>query len=217
LNNGTHGREFLSVNIEGQPIVDWAKVISKPMKTLLAGMAGALVLSFTTPANPENMNTAASFHDFKVRDIQGKTFDFATLKGKRVLIVNTASECGYTPQYKQLEELYKTYGGEKFTVIGFPANNFGGQEPGSDAEIKTFCSQNYGVTFPMMSKSSVKGSDINPVYAWLTRKEANGVMDADVKWNFHKFLVDENGNVIKSLNSGVSPLSEEVIAFAKGK
>ena len=163
------------------------------------------------------MEKPSDFYAFSVKDIQGKSFNFSSLKGKRVLIVNTASECGYTPQYKQLEELYKTYGGAKFTVIGFPANNFGGQEPGSDADIKAFCTQNYGVTFPMMSKSSVKGKDINEVYAWLTSKEKNGSLDAEVKWNFHKFLVDENGNVVKSLGSGVSPLDDQITSFAKGK
>jgi glutathione peroxidase len=157
-----------------------------------------------------------SFYDFKVKDIEGKEFDFASLKGKRVLIVNTASECGYTPQYKQLQELYESYGGETFTIIGFPANNFGGQEPGSDNEIASFCEKNYGVTFPMMSKISVKGNDEHPLYQWLTNKEMNGVGNGNVRWNFHKFLIDENGKWVKELSSGVSPLDEDVIAFAQG-
>jgi len=132
------------------------------------------------------------------------------------LIVNTASECGYTPQYKQLEELYKQYGGDTFTIIGFPANNFGGQEPGSDEQIAAFCEKNYGVTFPMMSKISVKGNDEHPLYKWLTSKELNGVSNGEVKWNFHKFLIDENGKWYAELSSKVSPLNEEIIAFASG-
>jgi glutathione peroxidase len=177
----------------------------------------------TTPAsieialNETKTETAMSFYDFKTETLGGEAFDFSTLKGKRVLIVNTASQCGYTPQYKQLQELYDTYGGEKFTIIGFPANNFGGQEPGSDAEIATFCEKNYGVTFPMMSKISVKGADENPIYKWLTQKDLNGVSDGNVKWNFHKFLIDENGNWVKELSSSVSPLDDVVTSFAQGK
>lgn len=163
--------------------------------------------------NSEKMN----FYDFKVTAIDGSTFDFATLKGKRVLIVNTASECGYTPQYKQLQELYEKYGGEKFTIIGFPANNFGGQEPGSNTEIAAFCEKNYGVTFPMMSKISVKGNDAHIVYEWLTQKEMNGVSDGNVRWNFHKFLIDENGKWINEFSSSVSPLDDEITSFAQGK
>ena len=131
------------------------------------------------------METAAlkSFHDFSVTDIDGNPFDLSSLKGKKVLVVNTASECGLTPQYAQLQELFEAKGGDGFTIVGFPANNFGGQEPGSDAQIQTFCSKNYGVTFPMMSKISVKGDDIHPLYAWLTSKAENGVEDSKVKWN----------------------------------
>ncbi len=166
----------------------------------------------TNNKNTQEMN----FYDFKVTAIDGSSFDFSVLKGKRVLIVNTASACGYTPQYKQLQELYTTYGGEKFTIIGFPANNFGGQEPGSDQEIATFCEKNYGVTFPMMSKISVKGNDEHELYKWLTQKERNGVSDANVRWNFHKFLIDENGHWIKELSSSVSPLDDVVTSFAQG-
>jgi glutathione peroxidase len=173
------------------------------------------VVAEQTNINPKN--NSMSFYDFKVKDIEGKEFDFAALKSQRVLIVNTASECGYTPQYKQLQELYENYGGEKFTIIGFPANNFGGQEPGTDTEIASFCEKNYGVTFPMMSKISVKGNDEHPLYKWLTNKDMNGVGNGNVKWNFHKFLIDENGKWVKELSSGVSPLDESVIAFAQGK
>lgn len=173
------------------------------------------IVAEQTTSNPKT--SSMSFYDFTVKDIDGKEFDFAALKGKRVLIVNTASECGYTPQYKQLQELYENYGGDDFTIIGFPANNFGGQEPGTDKEIASFCQKNYGVTFPMMSKISVKGNDEHPLYQWLTSKEMNGVGNGSVKWNFHKFLIDENGNWVKELSSGVSPLDDSVTAFAQGK
>lgn len=125
------------------------------------------------------------------------------------MIVNTASECGYTPQYKELEELYEKYK-EKLVIVGFPANNFGEQEPGSNAEIKTFCTKNYGVTFPMAAKISVKGEDMAPIYQWLTHKNLNGVLDAEVKWNFNKFLLDENGKMISYFPSKVTPMSAEI-------
>ena len=167
--------------------------------------------------NETKTETAMSFYDFKTETLEGQPFDFSTLKGKRVLVVNTASQCGYTPQYKQLEELFEAYGGDKFTIIGFPANNFGGQEPGSNSEIAAFCEKNYGVTFPMMNKISVKGADTDPIYNWLTTKDLNGVSDANVKWNFHKFLIDENGKWIKELSSSVSPLDDVVVTFAQGQ
>lgn len=157
-----------------------------------------------------------TLHDFKVTDINGKEFDMASLKGKKVLIVNTASECGYTPQYEQLEAIYKQYGGAKFEIIGFPANNFGGQEPGSDSTIAEFCKKNYGVTFKMMSKISVVGEDQHPIYQWLTQKEENGVEDAEVKWNFHKFLIDENGKYVRSVGTKVKPDDESVVSWIKG-
>lgn len=175
------------------------------MRTLLtlAAMTVALAASAQTK----------SFYDFKVKTLDGAEFDFASLKGKKVMIVNTASKCGYTPQYTNLEKLYKEKGGKDFVIIGFPANNFAGQEPGSDKEIAEFCQKNYGVSFPMMSKVSVKGADQAAVYQWLTKKEMNGVSDAKVSWNFHKFLIDENGNWVKSLTSNVDPLSPEVMSW----
>jgi glutathione peroxidase len=157
-----------------------------------------------------------TLHDFKVTAIDGKEFDMASLKGKKVMIVNTASECGFTPQYADLQKLYETYGGEKFTIIAFPANNFGGQEPGSNEEIASFCRKNYGVTFPVMSKISVKGDDEHPLYQWLTTKELNGVSDNEVKWNFTKFLIDENGKLVKMLSYKEDPMSETVINWIKG-
>ncbi|MBW6459776.1 MAG: glutathione peroxidase [Bacteroidales bacterium] len=157
-----------------------------------------------------------TFHDFTVEDIDGKEFALSQLKGKKVLVVNTASKCGFTPQYEDLEKLYQTYGGDDFTVIGFPANNFKNQEPGSNAEIKEFCTTRFGVTFPMMSKISVKDSDIHPLYQWLTNKSENGVMDADVKWNFHKFMIDENGKLIYNAPPSEKPLGDKIVNWIKG-
>lgn len=158
-----------------------------------------------------------TFHDFKARTIDGEELDMSVFKGKKILVVNTASECGYTPQYKDLEKLYEAYGAEKFTIIGFPANDFGSQEPGSNKEIKEFCKKNYGVTFQMMEKITVKGKNIHPVYDWLTKKELNGVSDANVKWNFNKFLIDENGKWVEHCGSGEDPMGEKITGWIKGK
>lgn len=158
-----------------------------------------------------------SFYDFKVTDIDGNPFDLVTLIGKKVLVVNTASKCGYTPQYTQLEELYKKYGGDKFAIIAFPENNFLYQEPGSNAEIKLFCTTKYGVTFPVMAKISVKGKNIDPLYQWLTTKEENGVMDAPVKWNFQKFMIDENGKLVDMAPPKELPNSDRIIKWIEGK
>lgn len=160
---------------------------------------------------------SSGFYDFKVKTLEGETFDFASLKGKKVMIVNTASKCGYTPQYKDLEELYKKEGGDNFVIIGFPANNFANQEPGTATEIREFCTRNYGVSFPMMEKISVKGSDIHPLYQWLTQKSKNGVMDSEVKWNFQKYLIDEKGNLKEVMYSKENPLSEKVTLFLSSK
>lgn len=157
--------------------------------------------------------TPKTFYDFKATTLDGASFDLASLKGKKVMVVNTASKCGLTPQYKDLEALYKQYGDEKFVIIGFPANNFKEQEPGSNKEISEFCTKNYGVTFPMMSKISVVGDDIDPLYKWLTSKEENGVMDAPVQWNFQKFLIDENGKLVDMIPPKDLPTSEKVIKF----
>jgi glutathione peroxidase len=153
------------------------------------------------------------FYGFKVKTLEGETFDFASLKGKKVLIVNTASKCGYTPQYKDLEALYQKYGSENFVIIGFPANNFMNQEPGTSEQIREFCTKNYGVTFPMMDKISVKGKDMHPLYQWLTMKSKNGVMDSEVKWNFQKYLIDEKGNLVDVLYSKDSPASEKITSW----
>jgi glutathione peroxidase len=158
-----------------------------------------------------NAVAQTSFYDLKAKTIDGKDFSFAELKGKKVLIVNTASKCGYTPQYEDLEKLYKTYKDKNFVIIGFPANNFMRQEPGSNSEIKEFCTKNYGVTFQMMEKISVKGDDKNDVYKWLTEKARNGKMDSDVKWNFQKYMIDEKGNLVDFASSGDKPMSDKIV------
>ncbi len=161
--------------------------------------------------------TGKSFHDFTVETITGDKFDLSQLKGKKVLVVNTASKCGFTPQYADLQKLYEQYGGDDFEIIGFPANNFLRQEPGTNAEIKEFCTVNYGVTFPMMAKISVKGKDMHPLYKWLTSKEENGVMDSTVKWNFQKYLIDEEGHLVDVAYSKEKPLSDKIIGWITGE
>lgn len=157
------------------------------------------------------------FYDVKVKTLDGGDFDFSTLKGKKVMVVNTASKCGFTPQYKALEALYEKYGSEDFVIIGFPANNFANQEPGTAEEILQFCRDNYSVTFPMMEKISVKGNDIHPLYKWLTSKAENGVMDSDVKWNFQKYLIDENGKLVDVIYSKEVPDSEKIVSWLTSK
>jgi len=158
-----------------------------------------------------------SFHDFVVKDIDGNDYALSNLKGKKVLVVNTASKCGFTPQYEDLQKLYEKYKSSNFVIIGFPANNFMTQEPGTNSEIKEFCSSKYNVTFPMMSKISVKGDDIHPLYEWLTSKEENGVMDSKVKWNFQKYMIDENGKLIDVAYSRTNPLDEQIVNWIEGK
>lgn len=157
-----------------------------------------------------------SFYDFTVKSITGEDFALSSLKGKKVLVVNVASKCGHTPQYTQLQELYEKYGPDKFVVIGFPANNFLHQEPGTNEEIKEFCELNYGVTFPMMEKISVKGKDIHPLYKWLTEKSENGKENSKVTWNFQKYMIDENGNLIGHVTPKTSPTSKEIIDWIEG-
>jgi len=158
----------------------------------------------------------SGFYEFKVKTLEGGDFDFSSLKGKKVMIVNTASKCGYTPQYKDLEEVYEKYKGN-LVIIGFPANNFANQEPGSATDIRKFCTENYGVTFPMMEKISVKGDDMAPLYKWLTSKDKNGVIDSEVKWNFQKYLIDEKGKLVDVIYSKEKPSSEKVIAWISSK
>ncbi len=167
-------------------------------------------------ASAAGLAQTSGFYDFKVKTLEGADFDFSTLKGKKVMVVNTASKCGFTPQYKDLEELYEKYKDE-LVIIGFPANNFMNQEPGNASEIREFCNQKYGVTFPMMEKISVKGKDMHPLYQWLTEKDKNGVKDSSVKWNFQKYLIDENGKLVDVLYSAEKPGSEKVIAWLTSK
>jgi glutathione peroxidase len=186
------------------------------MKTLIAG----LLLSLTL--------TGGSIYDFKVPGLDGTDIDFSAFKGKKIMIVNTASMCGNTPQYKDLEALYEKYK-DKLVIVGFPANNFGAQEPGSNTEIKEFCTKNYGVTFPMAEKISVRGDDIHPLFKWLNEqsKELAKNVPSDnsrdivwkkflqdpVIWNFTKFLLDEKGNLIAVFHNKVSPMSAEVLKY----
>ena len=166
--------------------------------------------------NKQSMEARKTIHDFTVKDIDGNDFNLASLKGKKVLIVNVASKCGFTPQYEQLEELYEKYQHLNFVIIGFPANNFMRQEPGSNLEIKEFCTLNYGVTFPMMEKISVKGKDQAPLYQWLTKKSENGVIDQKVTWNFQKFMVDEEGRLIDVAMPKESPMSRKILDWITG-
>lgn len=152
----------------------------------------------------------SSFYDFKLKDLDGKEIDFSQYKGKKVLLVNVASKCGYTPQYEALQELYENYG-EKMEILAFPANNFGGQEPGSNEEIKEFCNENYGVTFPVFEKISVKGFDKHPLYRWLSDEKLNGWNNQEPTWNFCKYYVNENGELMKFFPSAVAPLDEEIL------
>jgi glutathione peroxidase len=157
-----------------------------------------------------------SLHSFEVKAIDGSSFKLSQLKGKKVLIVNTASKCGLTPQYEDLQKLYEKYGSGNFAIIGFPANNFMKQEPGTNEEIQEFCSINYGVTFPMMEKISVKGNDMHPLYQWLTTKEMNGVMDSEVKWNFQKYMVDEDGKLVGMAKPKDNPFADEIVNWIEG-
>ena len=158
-----------------------------------------------------------SFFDLSATDINGQLVKMDQYKGQKIMVVNTASKCGFTPQYAELQDLYNTYKDKGFVVIGFPSNDFGGQEPGTEKDIAQFCQKNYGVTFPMMAKVSTKGSEQHAVYNWLASKEQNGVMDTAVKWNFHKYLIDEQGHLVMSLESGVAPNDSRVIDWIEGK
>lgn len=177
----------------------------------------ALVACMSTAAAqaPETTPTM-NFYQLSATDINGRPYPMSALKGHKVMVVNTASECGFTPQYKQLEELYEKYKADGFIIIGFPSNDFGGQEPGDEKQIAAFCEKNYGVTFPLMAKVATKGEGQSPVYAWLTEKKENGVLDSEVKWNFQKYLIDENGHLVKMLPSAVEPLSEPVLHWLDG-
>ena len=159
----------------------------------------------------QNNSMEESLYDFTVKDIYGEDFDFSDLKGKKIMIVNTASKCGLTPQYKGLENLYSKYKNDNFIIIGFPANNFLWQEPGSNEKIATFCEENYGVSFPMMSKISVRGSSMHPIYKFLTDKSKNGVISSSVSWNFQKYLINEDGTIHKVISPRTKPEDQKII------
>jgi glutathione peroxidase len=174
-------------------------------KTLL--ISGLLIMMMVTAI------AQSSFYDFTVKDINGEDYPLSQFKGKKVLVVNTASKCGLTPQYEGLQELYEKYGGDDFMIIGFPANNFAKQEPGTNEEIASFCSINYGVTFPMMSKISVKGDDQHPLYKWLTSKKDNGLEDSKVTWNFQKYMIDEEGKLVGHIPPRTKPDNEKLVSW----
>lgn len=183
--------------------------------------AFALFLFWSCQGQNKQSKTVVSMqkqtiYQFKVKDLSGDDFDFATLKGKKIMIVNTASKCGLTPQYKDLEALYKEYASKGFVIVGFPANNFASQEPGTNEEIATFCQLNYGVTFPMMDKVSVKGADMCAVYQFLTQNSKNGLKDSEVGWNFQKYLLNEKGELEKVISSRTLPTDPEVVNWIKG-
>ena len=160
-----------------------------------------------------NSSDKDTIYLFQVKYIQGNDFDFASLKGKKIMVVNTASKCGLTPQYEKLEALYEKYKDKNFVIVGFPANDFMSQEPGSNEEIESFCKMNYGVSFPMMSKISVKGKDMHPVYHFLTEKDKNGLEDSKVEWNFQKYLIDENGHLEKVISPRIQPDHESITSW----
>lgn len=192
-------------------------------KILFIACSALFLLSAQTQAQTSTNKLSKSdkamakenIYQFKVEDLSGNTFDFASLKGKKVLIVNTASKCGLTPQYKDLEAVYKQYKDKGFVIVGFPANNFASQEPGTNKEIETFCQQNYGVTFPMMDKVSVKGDDMCEVYKFLTQKSKNGLQDSEVEWNFQKYLINEKGELVKVIKPKTLVTDPEVINWIK--
>ena len=159
----------------------------------------------------------SSLHQFKSKTLDGQWLDLASLKGKKILIVNTASKCGFTHQYKELETLYEKYKDKNFVILGFPCNQFGNQEPGNSSDIQSFCTKNFGVTFQMMEKVDVKGDSICEIYKWLTSKEKNGVEGSSVKWNFQKYMIDENGYLIDHVLSIKSPDCDKIVNWIEGK
>lgn len=182
--------------------------------------AGALLQSCKNQKNDvsqtktTDQQMSKTIYDYKVESLDGQEINFADFKGKKILVVNTASECGFTPQYADLEKLSKDYA-DNLVIVGFPANNFGGQEPGSNTEIGAFCEKNFGVTFPMAAKVSVKGDDTAPIFKFLTEKDLNGVKNTAILWNFTKFLIDENGHLIDTFISTTKPTSESITKYLK--
>lgn len=172
-----------------------------------------IILMITTLTAQSQKNTNTSIYQFKVTNLEGEEFDFSTLKGKKIMIVNTASKCGLTAQYKKLQALYEKYKNDNFEIVGFPANNFLFQEPGTEEEIAAFCKKNYGVTFPMMSKISVKGKNIHPIYQFLTQKMKNGILSSSVSWNFQKYLINTDGRLAKVISPRTQPDDPIVISW----
>ncbi len=170
-----------------------------------------IILFMAIVGHAQNNQMKKSIYSFTVEDIDGNSFDFSSLKGKKLMIVNTASKCGLTPQYKKLEALYQAYKDKGFVIVGFPANNFMWQEPGTNEEIKTFCEANYGVSFPMMAKISVKGKKQHPIYSFLTKKKENGVLDSSVSWNFQKYLLDEEGYLVEMISPRTQPDDAKIL------
>lgn len=188
------------------------------MKNILIALAVALTgTGIATAQQNKNAMTVKTLFDYTATDIDGKEFSMSSLKGKKIMIVNVASECGYTPQYKDLQKLYAEYKDKGLVILGFPCNQFAGQEPGTNDEIQSFCEKNYGVTFPLFSKIQVSGKGQHPIYQWLTKKELNGVEDSEVSWNFNKYLVDGDGHYVKHLKSGVKPDDAAIIDWLNSK
>ncbi|MGN6214210.1 glutathione peroxidase [Parafilimonas sp.] len=174
------------------------------MKILLLSLTLLVMSSFNTPVK--------SIYSFKIKALDGSTIDFSKFKGKKILVVNTASHCGFTPQYEGLEKLYKE-NKDKLVIVGFPSDNFGGQEFQNDDSISSFCKKNFGVTFPLTTRVDVKGDNTTPVFKYLCHKDENGVLDATISWNFNKFIIDENGNLLQHFDSKVTPDSPELLKY----
>jgi glutathione peroxidase len=191
----------------------------------IALLACGMLLLFSSQNHAQSSNATKTLmatpmdkqtiYQFKVTDLYGDTFDFASLKGKKVIVVNTASKCGLTPQYQDLEAIYEKYKDKGLVIVGFPANNFASQEPGTSKEIAQFCQQNYGVSFPMMEKISVKGNDMAPIYKFLTQKSKNGLKDSEVEWNFQKYLINEKGELVKVVSPKTLPTDPEITDWLK--
>jgi glutathione peroxidase len=204
--------------IDPETLRNLKKQLKTPMKTLFISLTALAMTAFlgksafspysTNPSNPMEK----SIYEFKMKDIDGTDVDFSKYKGKKLLLVNVASKCGYTPQYAGLQELNEKYG-DKVTILAFPANNFGGQEPGSHEDIKAFCSATYGVTFQLFEKISVKGVDKHPLYRWLSDKNLNGWNNAEPSWNFCKYFINEKGELVKFFPSSVKPMDAEILAL----
>jgi glutathione peroxidase len=187
------------------------KVVSALVVTVIVAAVLAIALSSRASGNLDSGENMSSIYDFTLKDIDRKEVNLGQYRGKVVLVVNVASRCGYTPQYEGLQKVYMKYKDRGFVILGFPANNFMGQEPGTDEEIKTFCSTKYNVTFPIFSKISVKGDDIHPLYKFLTSKESNPDFGGDIKWNFSKFLLDKSGKIVARFEPKITPESDPMI------